>query len=181
LETIFLIDNNGREAVKCAQTDLNQAEDICPARFFALSGPANHRINVAGKKKGRTMNPLIQSKNATILPVLIALTLGCFGLSPQARAVCQEGCDTDNNNTVLGDDALVNNTTGNVSVEFKLPTQITRGDGTLALAITDGGVVETISKTIPILVKNVDPFQVEVQTYEGAARSKEGFYVAFYR
>ena len=33
------------------------------------------------------MNPLIQSKNATILPVLIALTLGCFALSPKARAV----------------------------------------------------------------------------------------------
>jgi Chaperone of endosialidase len=58
------------------------------------------------------MNPLMQSKNTTILPVLIALTLGCFGLSPQARAVCQEGCLT-NQNTVLGDDALINNTTGN--------------------------------------------------------------------
>src|SRR5947199_159642 len=57
------------------------------------------------------MNPLIQSKNTTILPVLIALTLGCFGLSPQARAVCQEGCLT-NENTVLGDDALLNNRTG---------------------------------------------------------------------
>jgi DNA-binding beta-propeller fold protein YncE len=33
------------------------------------------------------MNPLTQSKNATILPVLIALTLGCFGFSPHARAV----------------------------------------------------------------------------------------------
>ena len=57
------------------------------------------------------MNPLTQSKNATILPLLIALTLGCFGLSPQARAVCQEGCLT-NQNTVLGDDALLNNTIG---------------------------------------------------------------------
>jgi hypothetical protein len=57
------------------------------------------------------MNPLTQSKNTTILPVLIAVTLGCFGLSPQARAVCQEGCLT-NNNTVLGDDALLNNTIG---------------------------------------------------------------------
>src|SRR4029434_3067007 len=83
--------------------------DICPARFFAPSEPANHRIDVAGKQKGRTMVPLIQSKNATILPVLIALTLACFGLSPQARAVCQEGCLT-NNNTVLGNDALLNNT-----------------------------------------------------------------------
>jgi hypothetical protein len=54
------------------------------------------------------MNPLTRSKNTTILPVLIALTLACFGLSPQARATCQEGCLTDQN-TVLGDDALLNN------------------------------------------------------------------------
>ena len=32
------------------------------------------------------MNPLIQSKNTTIPPMLIALTLACFALSPQARA-----------------------------------------------------------------------------------------------
>src|SRR4030095_9758834 len=57
------------------------------------------------------MNPSIQLKNTTSLSVLIALTLGCFGLSPQARAVCQEGCDALNN-TFLGEEALVNNTTG---------------------------------------------------------------------
>jgi hypothetical protein len=51
LKTIFLIDNNRREAVKCAQTDSNQAEAICPARFFAPSEPANHRTNVTRKKK----------------------------------------------------------------------------------------------------------------------------------
>ena len=33
------------------------------------------------------MKPLTQSKNITILPVLIALTLVCFALSPTARAV----------------------------------------------------------------------------------------------
>jgi hypothetical protein len=81
--------------------------DTCPARFFAPSEPANRRINVAGKKKGRTMNPLIQSKNTTILPVLIALVLGCFALSPQSQAVCQEGCDAVNFNTFLGEDALL--------------------------------------------------------------------------
>jgi hypothetical protein len=43
--------------------------------------------------------------------VLISLALGCFGLSPQARAVCQEGCLT-NNNTALGDDAVISLTTG---------------------------------------------------------------------
>ena len=59
------------------------------------------------------MNPLTQPKNTTMLPVLIALTLACSALAPQARAVCQEGCNTSNANTFLGDDALVNNTAGN--------------------------------------------------------------------
>jgi len=45
---------------------------------------------------------------------------------------------------------------GNCSVQFKLPGQISTGDGTLSLAITDGGVVEPIAKTIPILVNTVD-------------------------
>jgi len=54
------------------------------------------------------MDPLTQSKNATILPVL-ALTLACFALPPQARAVCQEGCLTLQS-TVLGEDALLNST-----------------------------------------------------------------------
>jgi len=49
------------------------------------------------------------SPSKIIRPIgLIALTLGCFGLSPTAQAVCQEGCLTDFN-TVLGDDALLNN------------------------------------------------------------------------
>src|SRR5436309_7748002 len=40
--------------------------------------------------------------------LLIPLALACFALSTTARAVCQDGCLT-NNNTVLGDDALLNN------------------------------------------------------------------------
>jgi hypothetical protein len=43
--------------------------------------------------------------------LLIPLALVCFALSPQARATCQDGCLT-NNNTVLGDNALLNNTSG---------------------------------------------------------------------
>src|SRR6266581_6550224 len=44
--------------------------------------------------------------------LLIPLLFGCFALSPAARAVCREGCDLTNLNTFLGDDALINNTTG---------------------------------------------------------------------
>jgi hypothetical protein len=50
--------------------------------------------------------------------VLTGLALACFALSPQARAVCQEGCLT-NQNTVLGEDALINTTgTENTAVGF---------------------------------------------------------------
>jgi hypothetical protein len=54
------------------------------------------------------MNLLIQLK--TTPPLLITLALLCLALSPQARAVCQQGCDADN--AFLGEDALLNNTTG---------------------------------------------------------------------
>src|SRR5437867_4438217 len=109
------------------------------ARFFAPSGPANRRINVAGKKKGRTVNPLIQSKNATTLPVLIALTLACFALPPQARAVCQEGCLTDSN-TALGDEALIENTgTFNTALGSSAGTNIKQTDNNIDIGNT--GVV----------------------------------------
>jgi len=58
------------------------------------------------------MNPLTQSKNTTILPVLIAVAVAMFALSPQARADCRQGCDLSLGNTFLGDNALVNNTIG---------------------------------------------------------------------
>jgi uncharacterized protein YfaS (alpha-2-macroglobulin family) len=45
---------------------------------------------------------------------------------------------------------------GNASAAFDLPREIARGDGTLAFVIEDGGVTETASKTIPILLQTVD-------------------------
>jgi hypothetical protein len=59
------------------------------------------------------MNPLTQSKNATILSVLIAVTLGCFGLSPAAQAVDPppDG-GYPGQNTAEGEDALFSLTTG---------------------------------------------------------------------
>ncbi len=58
-----------------------------------------------------TIIPLKHSVNLVafrlVLPLILIL-LACFALSPQARATCQQGCLTDGN-TVLGDDALINN------------------------------------------------------------------------
>ena len=59
------------------------------------------------------MNALTQSRNTTLLLVLIAVVVVCFALIPQARATCQDGCDSTNGgNTFLGDNALISNTTG---------------------------------------------------------------------
>lgn len=45
---------------------------------------------------------------------------------------------------------------GNAYVQFDLPAEIARGEGSLALVIEDGGVSETAAKTVPILVQTVD-------------------------
>ena len=81
------------------------------------------------------MNPLTQSKNATMLPVLIALTLGCFGLSPQARAVDPPpdgGYPGDN--TAEGEDALFSLTIGleNTAIGFNALYHNTTGNGNSA-------------------------------------------------
>jgi len=61
-----------------------------------------------------TTLPLGNSLNRSRLGafLLIPFVLACFMLSPQAQATCQEGCDTNTGNTFLGDEALINNTTG---------------------------------------------------------------------
>ena len=45
---------------------------------------------------------------------------------------------------------------GNCPARFQLPDEIQRGEGVLSMVIEDGGVVETASKTIPILLQTVD-------------------------
>src|SRR5215471_5901101 len=52
-------------------------------------------------------NKIMNTITNMIYPAFALFTLACVGLSPQARATCQEGCLTDDN-TVLGDDALIN-------------------------------------------------------------------------
>jgi hypothetical protein len=78
----------------------------------------NRRINNRGNRKVCFMktktSSTTNSTNRSPLRrgfLLITLVLVCTALSPQARAVCQEGCLTLDN-TVFGDDALINLTTG---------------------------------------------------------------------
>jgi uncharacterized protein YfaS (alpha-2-macroglobulin family) len=71
-----------------------------------------------------------------------------------AGAMVSANAIVDGKNVYAGQTKV--DSSGNCSVEFALPAQIERGDGTLSLAVADGGVVEPIAKTIPILLKTVD-------------------------
>ena len=58
----------------------------------------------------------------------LLIALACFALSPQARATCRHGC-LPVQNTVLGNDALLNNTTGidNTAIGFNALLNNTTG------------------------------------------------------
>jgi trimeric autotransporter adhesin len=95
------------------------------------------------------VNPLTQSKYITILPVLITMTLTCLMLASGAHAACQEGCLT-NQNTVLGDDALVNNVSGvantavgGIALEFNTEGGYNTAIGFGALQFNETGIENT--------------------------------------
>src|SRR5437870_885981 len=84
------------------------------------------------------MNPLTQSKRTTILPLLIALVLACFGLSPAARAQLPSPAPDGgypNANTAEGNGALLSLTTGshNTAMGFHALYSSTEGTDNTAV------------------------------------------------
>jgi hypothetical protein len=67
--------------------------------------------------------------------VTLIFTLACLALSPQARAVCQEGCDLTNFNTFLGDNALILNTTGSYNTAIGASALSSSADGVSNTAV----------------------------------------------
>jgi len=72
----------------------------------------------------------------TIIPLFsIVLAFLSVAVAPQARATCQEGC-LDFQNTVLGDDALLNNTAGdNTAIGFNALYSNTTGGTNTATGV----------------------------------------------
>ncbi len=52
--------------------------------------------------------------------------------------------------------SLTTNSDGGGLVRFKLPSRIEKGDGLLTVLVDDGGITESISKRVPIIMKKVD-------------------------
>src|SRR5215475_10122915 len=87
------------------------------------------------------MNPLIQSKDTTILSVLIALTLGCFAFLPETQAACLDGCNNGLFNVWQGDDALLNDTTGAGNTAFGWRVLSATTDGSFNTGIGGGALL----------------------------------------
>ena len=83
-----------------------------------------------------TTLPLRNLMNRSPWCAFLIIALGWLALSPAARAACQQGCLT-NNNTALGEDALLNNTSGsvNTAIGFQALNQNTTGTGNTATGI----------------------------------------------
>src|SRR5262249_31765652 len=119
---------------------------IFPDTFFVSSGPAKTILNQRGtRKKGRTMNPLIQLKQ-TMSVFLVAFGVASFGLSPAVQAVspAPDGC-YPNFTTAEGCDALNLLTTGeaNTGVGWRALFSVGAGNfntgvGAGALALNNG-------------------------------------------
>ncbi len=102
-------------------------------------------INTTDPARNSLDSPLWR-RGFLLIQLIIALV--CVALSPQARAVCQEGCLTIQN-TVLGDDALlVSHAVANTAIGFEALLSNTDGSyntgvGAFALQFNTTGIENT--------------------------------------
>jgi len=76
--------------------------------------------------------------------LLIPLALACFAVTPLARATCQHDC-LSNQNTVLGDDALLNNTTGIANTAIGFNALLNNIDGINNTAIGFNALLNSVN------------------------------------
>ena len=84
----------------------------------------------------------MKRKTNVIYPAFALFAFACFALSPQARAVCQEGCDHTNGNTFLGGFALFNNTTGDSNTALGYKALFNNGRGFRNTATGNGALLK---------------------------------------
>jgi hypothetical protein len=111
---------------------------LSPLGSSPLPDPAIPTITQAGERKERFMNPMLQCK-PTILPLLIALVLVCFGLLPQGQATPDPG-SVNPFNTADGDHALFSNTIGFGNSAFGWYALFANTDGSFNTAVGAGAL-----------------------------------------
>ena len=112
--------------------------------------------------------------------LFIPLALACFALAPEARATCLDACLT-NNNTVQGDDALINNTgSDNTAFGFNALFSNTTGssntaNGESALFSNTEGFYNTASG-FAALLNNTTGNENTATGLDALLSNTEGFY-----
>jgi Chaperone of endosialidase len=127
-----------------ASKDLNQAGGLFPARLFCLFQTCESQNQYGGETKGIRMNHPIRLKTTTP-PLLITLTLLCFGLLPRAQAVVPppDG-DYPGFNTAEGQKALFSLTSGTGNVAVGWGALYSDTQGSLNTAIGTGALLLNI-------------------------------------
>lgn len=126
---------------------------VYPGKAFA---PAERKIEVRSYRAPRLKTQIVFAREGYGPGEKVSATL----YSKRAEGGVPEGAKVTikplvDGVEVPGGTGIVDSK-GLCRVNFNLPQKIEKGDGTLALVIEDGGVVETASKTIPILLQSVD-------------------------
>src|SRR6266704_3054591 len=119
------------------------------------------RCGLPRKQQLPRTQAVLTIRGLLLIPPVLALAW--LALSPAAQAVCREGCDTDNNDTFLGDDALLNNTDGfgNTAIGVDALESNTTGDdntatGSGALDSNTTGSNNTANGQAALLFNNGD-------------------------
>jgi hypothetical protein len=86
-------------------------------------------------------NKTMKTLTSIIHPAFALSAFACFALSPQARAVCQDGCLT-NGNTVLGDDVLIGVTTGTLNTGVGADALLQNTTGSFNTATGESALVQ---------------------------------------
>src|SRR5215831_5649901 len=103
-----------------------------------------------------------------------SLAFACFALAPEAGATCQDGCLT-NNNTVLGDDALVNNTTGIDHTAIGLDALASNTNGNANTAIGLEALFSNVTGSFNIAVGNNAAYDLTTGSFNIALGFQAGF------
>ena len=118
--------------------------------------PAERKFDVRAYRPSRLKNQIVFVRDGYGPGDAVSATLKTEraegGIPDGARVTIQARVD----GAMVHEATATVDPSGVVSARFDLPKQIARGEGTLAYIIEDGGVVETASKTIPILLQTVD-------------------------
>jgi hypothetical protein len=115
------------------------------AHFENRSGRENRCMKTTILKTMPSNKPKVRTPVNHASPpralVLVALMAACFAFLPGAQAVCQEGCDSTNFNAFLGDDALINNTTGSGNTAIGWNSLFSNIDASFNTGVGGGALV----------------------------------------